>query len=684
MRFVKAGANTTINLWRQGEESATKVLFDLSPFIRDFGPGVAQLSVQIPNDSTTYPAVIEQDGNIASWVVGPEWLKTEGYGRCQLSWFTDGSHVKSEVFITRVMESIGEGTEPPDAYENWLTDILVAGAEAKRERMGAEAARDAAASSEAAAKHSEKAAELAVGKTSYIGENGHWYEWDGTTETFIDSGVAAQGPKGESGPKGDTGATGPQGPKGETGETGPQGPAGADGKDGQPGKDGYTPIKGVDYFDGKDGINGKDGKDGVDGKDGKDGNSVYIYTSSDTTERTTIGVIYSMPYDSVNFYGRTPADNDLIIDAVGQLFSITFAENQNGMLVARFLGYLKGVDGVSPTVSVSNIAGGHRVKITDKNGTKYFDVMDGKDGKDGEDISGGGASSWSDLGEDADGNIVPLPAKYLPEGVPYAGREVILPECQPPFNEGAECFMLEGNVPSVAVGETFTVVWNGTEYNCVTHEFEGDVMLGNLALVGGTGDSGEPFFIVAIPGYAIAFMPLDGTTELTVAIYGDTEIRKLDVRCLPDGAPYAQKNVLLEESEAESYTHESLGKVWEILKAPNLTVGETYTIAYNGASYNCVCHPAPSGLTSDPNAVGIGNFAVIGGQDTGEPFAMLISYYYQRVDIIDLVDSTAVKVKISGADTIRKLDSRCLPDNVVTVDNILSVLPIYNGEVEAV
>lgn len=49
-----------------------------------------------------------------------------------------------------------------------------------------------------------------------------------------------------------------------------------------------------------------------------------------------------------------------------------------------------GADGVSPVVSVTAITGGHRVTITDKNGTQSFDVLNGKDGKDGED--GGGAS----------------------------------------------------------------------------------------------------------------------------------------------------------------------------------------------------------------------------------------------------------------------------------------------------
>ena len=42
-----------------------------------------------------------------------------------------------------------------------------------------------------------------------------------------------------------------------------------------------------------------------------------------------------------------------------------------------------GEDGVSPTVSVATITGGHRVTITDVNGSKSFDVMDGEDGATG-------------------------------------------------------------------------------------------------------------------------------------------------------------------------------------------------------------------------------------------------------------------------------------------------------------
>lgn len=48
-----------------------------------------------------------------------------------------------------------------------------------------------------------------------------------------------------------------------------------------------------------------------------------------------------------------------------------------------------GKDGTSPTVSVSAIEGGHRITITDTNGTNTVDVMDGSDGKNGNDGAAG-------------------------------------------------------------------------------------------------------------------------------------------------------------------------------------------------------------------------------------------------------------------------------------------------------
>ena len=54
---------------------------------------------------------------------------------------------------------------------------------------------------------------------------------------------------------------------------------------------------------------------------------------------------------------------------------------------SQFDGYevIKGEDGFSPLVEISDIENGHRVQIIDINGGKYFDVLNGRNGRDGVD-----------------------------------------------------------------------------------------------------------------------------------------------------------------------------------------------------------------------------------------------------------------------------------------------------------
>lgn len=58
-----------------------------------------------------------------------------------------------------------------------------------------------------------------------------------------------------------------------------------------------------------------------------------------------------------------------------------------------------GADGVSPTVSVTDIDGGHRVSIIDSTGEKSFDVMDGATGPAGPKGDTGATGPKGDQGE---------------------------------------------------------------------------------------------------------------------------------------------------------------------------------------------------------------------------------------------------------------------------------------------
>lgn len=71
-----------------------------------------------------------------------------------------------------------------------------------------------------------RAAEEAAGHGPYVGGGGTWLVWDGVQGCYQDTGVPAQGPRGETGPTGPQGVAGPRGPQGIQGPEGPAGPAG--------------------------------------------------------------------------------------------------------------------------------------------------------------------------------------------------------------------------------------------------------------------------------------------------------------------------------------------------------------------------------------------------------------------------------------------------------------------------
>lgn len=149
-----------------------------------------------------------------------------------------------------------------------------------------------------------------------------------------------------------------KGAKGDKGDKGDRGEQGIQGIQGAKGTDGKDGYTPIKGVDYFDGVNGKDGINGKDGKDGINGTN-----------------------------GTDGKD---------------------------------GQDGFSPIVQVADIEGGHRVTITDKNGTKTFDVMDGKDGQGG---SGGGVQAdWNQSDSTAQDYIKnrPFYAEYEYEPIEFS------------------------------------------------------------------------------------------------------------------------------------------------------------------------------------------------------------------------------------------------------------------------
>lgn len=131
------------------------------------------------------------------------------------------------------------------------------------------------------------------------------------------------------------------------------------------------------------------------GEDGQDGKSPTV-TVTDITGGHRITVTDATGTKTFNVMDGTPGapgvDGGYYTPVVTQVITgsmhVAFVPSDDSMPVIPPVEIPlpageDGEDGVSPTVSVTDITGGHRVTITDADGTKTFDVMDGEDGSGG-------------------------------------------------------------------------------------------------------------------------------------------------------------------------------------------------------------------------------------------------------------------------------------------------------------
>ena len=96
------------------------------------------------------------------------------------------------------------------------------------------------------------------------------------------------------------------------------------------------------------------------------------------------------------------------------------------------------------------------------------------------------------------------------------------------------------NFPSTVeatVGETYKVSWDGIVYECTSASVEGLPVIGNLAIIGGGSDTGEPFIIGIQNGERITIYTTDTSASHTFSISGFAqEVVKIDRKYLPKAA----------------------------------------------------------------------------------------------------------------------------------------------------
>ena len=277
-----------------------------------------------------------------------------------------------------------------------------------------------------------------------------------------------------------------------------------------------------------------------------------------------------------------------------------------------------------------------------------------------------------------DGAIVPQPdlnqndqtkpdyVKNRTHWIEDGGLVEVLPECQPVYDDAEGSFYVTEGIPTLEIGETYTVKWNGTEYEVVGldlyalsgGEMSG-VVLGNKDALGGE-DSGEPFAMALIPAYgALAVMPLDGTTELTLAIYGKGEIvHKLDSKFLDlEWMAAGGADITLLPSTTvplEGNIFQMEGKLFD------MNAGDEFCVYWNGSPYECV-------VLNFDGILLTGNLAILGGADNGMPFVLAYSVEDNASMLVSMTPAETVTIEIVKSNGNDPIPEKYLPKVVPLV-----------------
>ena len=119
----------------------------------------------------------------------------------------------------------------------------------------------------------------------------------------------------------------------------------------------------------------------------------------------------------------------------------------------------------------------------------------------------------------------PLTYDYMPEGYPKKamGTVTLMEEQQLEFvSEGGPYMASLTEALELVEGQTYTVNWDGTEYERVCSFFNGKTLvIGNTSIYGAGDDTGEPFLYIASVG---AFFTLDTSASHTISVKTTQEI----------------------------------------------------------------------------------------------------------------------------------------------------------------
>ena len=194
---------------------------------------------------------------------------------------------------------------------------------------------------------------------------------------------------------------------------------------------------------------------------------------------------------------------------------ITPIVSLNGELAMPEKVWMQGPPGEAATVTVGTVTTGEpgTDAIVTNSGTESAAVLD----------------FIIPRGESGSSVPKPLTYDYMPEGYPKKTMETVT------IMEDQElAFSLSGGTtytasltkaPYIAKGQTYTVNWDGTEYECVCFIFKSYPSIGNLSITGAGDDTGEPFIYAYNKNLSSGnFLTFDTSASHTISVKKTEEI----------------------------------------------------------------------------------------------------------------------------------------------------------------
>ena len=206
----------------------------------------------------------------------------------------------------------------------------------------------------------------------------------------------------------------------------------------------------------------------------------------------------------------------------------------------------------------------------------------------------------TELEQHGGGGSVPKPLTYdyMPVGYPTKSVQTttLMEEQALEFSDGGGIYICDVAVGcEIVEGQTYTVKWDGTEYECVGTNMYQDMALGNQSIDGEDADTGEPFlYIYNISQQAGLFETLESSASHTISV------KKTVETVTPMAEEYLPENIAT-KSDVEA-TQKVLDGVFSSVATftfDKQTSGRD-TFNFNGFNYYKISdfNPAPEDVIS--------------------------------------------------------------------------------------